>query len=782
MNKERAKHDLAKLWREHEARGRGARTLRRDGRAAVLQPRLARPARRGPRASSATATRTTGYSYWKAGENICLGRRAVLEPRRRRRRVDGVPGPPRRHPHQGLPRHRRRRREDRRTATASATASSGSSRSTWDVASRSRRRRHTRVERRGARAPLLRCGTPGGRRAAPPARRSRMTAVDHDAGMTPRPPPALRSALHRAAGTSRSSPSRTRRRGEAAPPSCPTDLPAALREALLAAGIAHALRPPGRRLRRCWRPATTSSSAPARRAARASASSSPSSSAFAARPAGRALFLFPTKALAQDQARKLSALRAARRRRRPSTTATRRRTQRALLRRTATDPAQQPRHAARRHPARATSAGPSSCTTCATSCSTRRTSTAASSAPRRPGRAPPAAPLRAVRRRPPVRAHLGDDRQPARPSPSGSSACRSTVVDEDQAPRPERTVVLWNPPLEDPARGARRSALAEASYVTAESVLAGARVIAFAPTRKAAELIYGHVRRRLEDRDPARRGGARAAVPRRLHAAAAPRHRAAPVRPRARRRDRHPGARAGHRRRQPRRARSSPASPARSPACASAGAGPAGAGHGCAVLVAGQDALDQYFMREPERLLGRSVEEAIIDLHNPHICGAAPRGGRLRAAAHAGRRAATSASRACCRPSGWRRPAACGGASDGLVWARPHSPAAGSACAPRATSSSSIVEARQGEVIGTVERERVFRFAHPGAVYLHLGQSYLVQHLDLEARTVLVDDFDGSYYTQAKTDKNVLDRRAGGLARRCPAPCSSSASSRSPSR
>ncbi len=43
------------------------------------------------------------------------------------------------------------------------------------------------------------------------------------------------------------------------------------------------------------------------------------------------------------------------------------------------------------------------------------------------------------------------------------------------------------------------------------------------------------------------------------------------------------------------------------------------AGHGWAVLVAGQDALDQYFMREPERLLSRRVEEAIIDLHNPHI-------------------------------------------------------------------------------------------------------------------------------------------------------------------
>ena len=74
------------------------------------------------------------------------------------------------------------------------------------------------------------------------------------------------------------------------------------------------------------------------------------------------------------------------------------------------------------------------------------------------------------------------------------------VVDEDQAPHPERTVVLWNPPLEDASTGVRRSALAEAGHVTTECLLAGARVIAFAPTRKAAELLYGHVRRRLEDR------------------------------------------------------------------------------------------------------------------------------------------------------------------------------------------------------------------------------------------------------------------------------------------
>src|SRR5207244_7307636 len=42
-------------------------------------------------------------------------------------------------------------------------------------------------------------------------------------------------------------------------------------------------------------------------------------------------------------------------------------------------------------------------------------------------------------------------------------------------------------------------------------------------------------------------------------------------------------------------------------------------GHGLAVLVASEDALDQYFMREPETLLGRRVEAAILDHANRRV-------------------------------------------------------------------------------------------------------------------------------------------------------------------
>jgi DEAD/DEAH box helicase domain-containing protein len=335
------------------------------------------------------------------------------------------------------------------------------------------------------------------------------------------------------------------------------------------------------------------------------------------------------------------------------------------------------------------------------------------------------------------------------------------AVDEDQAPRPERTIVFWNPPLEDPAAGTRRSALAEASYVTAESVLAGARVIAFAPTRKAAELVYGHVRRRLEDRDP---GGAATRV-QPYRAGYTPQQR----RDIERRLFSHeldavvatqalelgidvgsldvslvtgfPGTVTSLRQRWGRAGRK---------------------GHGWAVLVAGQDALDQYFMREPELLLSRRVEEAIIDLHNPHISAR-----HLEAAAY--ERPLTAADQAYFGEEGMLAAGRLADAGrlrrhpDGLVWSMPHSPAAETSLRTAGREQFVIVERRSGELIGTVEYERVFRFAHPGAVYLHLGRSYLVTGLDLDGHTVLVDDFDGTYYTQVKVDKNVLIAGQAGM-------------------
>jgi DEAD/DEAH box helicase domain-containing protein len=55
---------------------------------------------------------------------------------------------------------------------------------------------------------------------------------------------------------------------------------------------------------------------------------------------------------------------------------------------------------------------------------------------------------------------------------------------------------------------------------------------------------------------------------------------------------------------------------------------------------------------------------------------------------------------------------------------------------------------------------------HDGAIYLHLGESYRVLGLDLEARTALVEPFQGDYYTQAKKETTTAIERAEVVERR----------------
>jgi DEAD/DEAH box helicase domain-containing protein len=336
------------------------------------------------------------------------------------------------------------------------------------------------------------------------------------------------------------------------------------------------------------------------------------------------------------------------------------------------------------------------------------------------------------------------------------------TITDDGAPHPERTIVLWNPPLEDPDLGTRRSSLAEASYIIAEAVLAGARVIGFAPTRKAAELIFTYARRRLDER--ARDwGGSTSTGP--------ASERIMPYRA---------GYTPQQRREIERRLFDHDLDAVVATSALELGIdvgsldvslvtgfpgtvtsllqrwGRAGrAGHGWAVLVAGQDALDQFFMREPERLLSRPVEEAIVDLANPHLLDA-----HLQAAAY--EIPLTPADEQYFGEEGMRRASGLVEAgrltprSAGLAWTQPHTPAGTVNLRTASAEQFVIVEESTGTVLGTMEQARVFRQAHPGAVYLHLGESYLVKRLDLREHLVLVGDHSGVYYTQAKVDKNVL--------------------------
>ena len=81
-----------------------------------------------------------------------------------------------------------------------------------------------------------------------------------------------------------------------------------------------------------------------------------------------------------------------------------------------------------------------------------------------------------------------------------------------------------------------------------------------------------------------------------------------------------------------------------------------------------------------------------------------------------------------------------------------------------------VVLEGSGRVIETVDEGTAFSQAHPGAVYLHQGESFLVTELDIDAALVFVRPTDVDYYTQTNhvTDLRIVqveeEKRSAGVA------------------
>ena len=74
------------------------------------------------------------------------------------------------------------------------------------------------------------------------------------------------------------------------------------------------------------------------------------------------------------------------------------------------------------------------------------------------------------------------------------------LIDDDGAPRAGREIAMWNPPLIDEATGTRRSPLSEAAELLAELVSQGVRTICFLKSRRGIELIQRFAGEELERR------------------------------------------------------------------------------------------------------------------------------------------------------------------------------------------------------------------------------------------------------------------------------------------
>ena len=326
-----------------------------------------------------------------------------------------------------------------------------------------------------------------------------------------------------------------------------------------------------------------------------------------------------------------------------------------------------------------------------------------------------------------------------------------TVIRDDGAPRAQRTVCLWNPPVVDQELGLRASALGDGARLLAELVSRGLRTLVFAKSRKAAELIHRFALDRLggeyaERLSPYRAGytpAQRREIERKLVEGELLGVSATDALelgidvglldcvvsvgfPGTVASLRQQWGRAGRR------------------------------DHGLAVLVASEDALDQYFMREPDALLSRRVEAAILDHANPRVLDDHVRAAAYEAPLDDSDREVlgfAALERAALLPELRKTPA-------GYVWAGRDYPAARISLRSATPDAVTVVEAESGSVLGIVERERAYSTVHRGAVYLHIGQPYRVRGLDLESRTALVEPFPGDYYTQAKKDTETAIEEA----------------------
>jgi DEAD/DEAH box helicase domain-containing protein len=328
------------------------------------------------------------------------------------------------------------------------------------------------------------------------------------------------------------------------------------------------------------------------------------------------------------------------------------------------------------------------------------------------------------------------------------------LVDHDGAPRAERQIAMWNPPLLDEELGSRGSALYEAAEVFSALIQKGARTICFMKSRKGIELILRHARDRLEPELAER------VAPYRAGYTAAQRH---DIQNRLTNGEllgvvatdalelgidigeldaavcvTFPGTVASLRQMWGRAGRR---------------------GRGLAVYIAGEDALDQFFCRHPDEFLQRPVESAILDPHSSEIYAE-----HLLCAAH---EAPLSASDEEILGPQWEehaqaltRAGMLRERATGFVPKRADDyPAARVALRSASADSFVLIEADSGEVLGSIEAARAYSTVHEGAVYLHMGRSYLVAQLDLGSRRALLHRFDGDYFTQAKRESMTYIER-----------------------
>ncbi|MCE2463992.1 MAG: DEAD/DEAH box helicase [Dehalococcoidia bacterium] len=333
------------------------------------------------------------------------------------------------------------------------------------------------------------------------------------------------------------------------------------------------------------------------------------------------------------------------------------------------------------------------------------------------------------------------------------------VIDQDGAPYGGKQFAFWNPPIVDTAKSTRRSTNSEAATLFSELVSRRIRTITFVRTRRVAELVYLYARDQLKEKRPGlasrissyrasylpedRRQIEKALFNGELMGVATTNalelgidvgHLDATVI------TGYPGS--------------------ISSAWQQAGRSGRRRDESLSILVGQDNPLDQYLMNHPEAFFGRPVESALLSPENPHVllphilCAAYESPLTHHDADLFGPGFAKSLEdledRRLVRGSGGKW----------YITTDVAYPAEEVKIRSTSPHNYVVVDEGSGVVLETVDEASAYYQLYPGAVYLHRGEPYLVNRLDPVSRRAYVVPNDGAYYTDAR---DVTDIRIRGV-------------------
>jgi DEAD/DEAH box helicase domain-containing protein len=184
-------------------------------------------------------------------------------------------------------------------------------------------------------------------------------------------------------------------------------------------------------------------------------------------------------------------------------------------------------------------------------------------------------------------------------------------------------------------------------------------------------------------------------------------------------------------------------------------------GSSCAVLVASSAPLDQFMVRNPDYFFGNTPEHAFIQPDNLEILINHLKCAAFELPIQPGERfGEVDIPDLCARlaEAGYLHRA-------GEHWHWTHEAYPADTVSLRSVSSDNFVIVDitgQPEVIGEIDFSSALDMVHPKAIYLHGAQQYHVEHLDFDERKAYVKKVDCDYYTDAirYTQVRVLDLAA----------------------